>query len=160
MRLKKSTILVLAVFSFAIAVVCILYCIDKQNRYQTLVEETPPAPSSIALMDSIETERTRILNSPAEELSVDELIAVSTLNREHDSLLHSKKYIADRKYWDNVSHPFDEQEGKLNTQYLLGVLGVLVGFATGVWSSIIFYTRRKMEILARSRKQIGPEVKY
>ena len=147
MRLKKSAILVLTVFSFAIAVVCVLYCIDKQNRYQVL-------------MDSIETERTRILNSPAEELSVEELVQASSLNRDHDSLLHSEEYIADRKYWDKISNPFDEQESKLNTQYLLGALGVLVGFATGVWSSIIFYTRRRMEVLARSKRRVGPEVKY
>lgn len=124
------------------------------------MDETPLAPPSIFLMDSLETERTRILNSPADELSIDELIKVSSLNREHDSLLNSEEYITDRKYWDNISHPFDEQESKLNTQYLLGVLGVLVGFATGVWSSIIFYSQRRMEVLARSKRKIGPEVKY
>ena len=160
MRLTKGIILVLIVFSFAVSIVCILYCIDRQNKYQELLAQAPATPTTIVLMDSLETQRARILNRPAENLSVDELIKVSTLNRDHDSLLNSIEYIEDRKYWDSVSFPFDEQESRLNTQYLLGVLGVLVGFATGVWSSIIFYSRRRMELLARSKRQRGPEIKY
>jgi hypothetical protein len=160
MRLKKGTIFVFIVFSFAVAIAGIFYCVDKQKKYQKLVEETPPAPSSIELIDSLENERSRILSMPAEEVSTDDLVKVATLNAQHDSILHSTGYITDKEYWDSISIPFSEQESKLNTQYLLGVLCVLIGTAFGTWSSIIVYSRRKMELLARLKKQRGPIVKY
>ena len=160
MRLKKGTIFVFIVFSFAVAIACIFYCVDKQKKYQKLVEETPPAPSTIELMDNLENERNRILNIPSEEVSTDHLVKVATLNAQHDSILHSTEYLADKEYWDTISIPFNEKESKLNTQYLLGALGVLVGIAFGTWSSIMLYSRRQMELLARSNKQRGPVVKY
>jgi hypothetical protein len=160
MRLKKGTIFVFIVFSFAVAIACILYCVDKQKKYQKLVEETPPAPSTIALINSLENERNLILNVPPEEVSADHLVRVATLNALHDSVLHSTEYLADKQYWDKISIPFNEQESKLNTQYLLGALGVLIGIAFGTWSSIMLYSRRQMELLARSNKQRGPVVKY
>ena len=160
MRFKKGIILVFIIFSFALAIACIFYCIDKQKKYQKLVEATPPAPATIELIDSLENERNRILSIPPEEVSADHLIRVATLNATHDSILHSTEYLTDREYWDRISIPFNEQESKLNTQYLLGALGVLIGIAFGTWSSIMLYSRRQLELIARSKKPRGPVVKY
>ena len=160
MRLNKGTIFIFIVFSFAVAIACIFYCVDKQKKYQKLVEVTPPAPSTIVLVDSLENERNSILNIPAEEVSADHLVKVATLNAQHDSILHSTAYLSDKEYWDRISIPFSEQENKLNTQYLLGALGVLIGIAFGTWSSIMLYSRRQMELIARSKKPRGPVVKY
>ncbi len=160
MRFKKGTVLVFIIGSFALAIACIFYCIDKQKKYQKLVEETPPAPPSIELIDSLENERNRILNTPTGEVSTDHLIRVATLNAQHDSILHTTEYITEKKYWDSISIPFNEQESKLNTQYLLGALGVLIGIAFGTWSSIILYSRRQMELIARLKKPRGPVVRY
>lgn len=160
MRLSKGTIVVLIVFSFAVAIACVFYCVDKQKKYQKLLEETPPPPSTIVLMDSLEYERSLILSVPTEQVSADHLVKVATLNAQHDSILHSTEYISDKEYWDRISIPFNEQESKLNTQYLLGALGVLIGIAFGTWSSIMLHSRRQMELLARSNKQRGPVVKY
>lgn len=160
MRLSKGTIVVFIVFSYAVAIACIFYCVDKQKKYQQLVEETPPPPSTIVLMDSVENERNFILNVPPDQVTPDLLVKVATLNAQHDSILHSTEYLADKEYWDTINIPFSQKESKLNTQYLLGALGVLIGIAFGTWSSILLYSRRQMELLARSKKQRGPVVKY
>lgn len=160
MRLKKCAIVILIIFSFAISVVSVLYCVGRQNKYQTLLQETAPAPLTIIMVDSLESERIRILSVPVDEISTDLVVKAAMLNDQHDSILHSQQYLADTEYYERISLTFNEQESKLNTQYLLGALGVLIGFAVGIWSSIIFYTRRKMALLAQSKRYARPIVKY
>jgi len=160
MSFKKGVIIIFIIFSFAIAIGCIFYCIDRQSKYKELVEENPPTPQTMVMIDSLENVRSQILSTPSNELSADQVIKVAMINLQYDSILYSQQYISDIKNFQPVNVTFTEQESKLNTQWLLGALGVLIGIAFGTWSSIIFFSRRKMQLLARTNRYTGPEIKY
>ena len=160
MRLKNHTIIVFIIVSFTLAIFCILYCIDKQHKYKKLVEETPAKPNTIQVVDSLERERSEILNVPADEITAELVVRAAMLNNMHDSIQNSEEYLTDMEYYEEINLTFYDQENKLNTQYLVGALGVLLGMAFGVWSSIIFHTRRRMEIRMARNDYSGPTISY
>lgn len=159
MGLKGILLIVLFIVSVIVTVFSSISCFDKQKKYQQLVVETPPKPTTIQMVDSLENIRTNMLADP-EEVTTDLIIRSAMLNDIHDSILHTQEYINDMKSYEGINQRFIEIESKLNTQYLIGVLGVLVGFASGVWSSILFYSKRKRLISSTKKRYTGPEVKY